>query len=153
MKVLLPILSRMGDLDGGYELRSVLHKNESFFGFRTPQRGVPGEGLSDLDPLPRLWGGDDLARGVAGHAALVVVPPAVGEAFCGVEAAAVVEGVGQGTAGAGGLLPHAPEDGIADLLPAGCLVVRLLLEVDDVGEVGVESAALGADDQHRPASQ
>src|SRR5215203_5420377 len=139
-------------LDGGYGLGSVYCKNESFFRLRAGQRGVPREGLTCLYPLARLGRGDDLARGVACDTALVVLPPGVRETLLGVEAPAVREGPGEGMAGTGGFVPHPSEDGVARFLPAGGLGVRVL-EIHDPGEVGVEPAALGADDEHRAASQ
>src|SRR5215210_6205544 len=136
----------------GHDLRLFPGEHEGLFGLRAPQRGVPGEGLAGLYLLPGIRGGYDLARSVAGHAALVMVPPAVGEALFGVEAAAVAEGFVEGAAGTGCLLPHTPEDGVAGPLPAAHLGIRLL-ELDHPGEVGVEPPTLGTDDQHRAASQ
>src|SRR5215218_3794143 len=67
-------------------------------------------------------------------------------------ATALGESLGEGMAGTGGFLPHPTEDGIARFLPAGGPGVGFL-EVDNSGEVSVEPAALGADDQHSAPPQ
>jgi hypothetical protein len=63
--------------------------------------GIPGEGLSGVYLLRRLFARDDLTGGVACHAALVMQPPLFGETGFGIEGLAVCEGVGKGTAGDG----------------------------------------------------
>src|SRR5829696_5967130 len=136
----------------GQYLGTIRSKHEGLLGFGSLQRGIPGEGLAFSYLLPRCGVRDDLTRGVAGHPSLVVVSPAFGVARFGVEAAAVVEGLGQGAAGAGSLFPHAAQDLFAGTLSAECLGVRVL-EVDHLRQVGEETSALGAGDEHGLSSE
>src|SRR5215210_8910688 len=82
----------------------------------------------------------------------MVIPPSFGEAGLGVEAAAIFEGLGQGTSCPGRLFPHAAQDLLARLLAPGRLWVRFL-EVDHARNAREEAAALGAGDEHGLLSQ
>src|SRR5215216_5562308 len=82
----------------------------------------------------------------------MVIPPSFGEADLGVEAAAILEGLGQSTSLAGRLLPHAAQDLLAGFLASGRLRVWFL-EVDHTRKAYEESATLGADDEHSLLSQ
>src|SRR5829696_2953855 len=136
----------------GQNLGTVLTKYEGLLGLGAHERRVPGECLGLLYLLLRPWRRDDFPRRVASHPSLVVIPPSFGEADLGVEATAILEGLGQSTSLAGRLLPHAAQDLTAGCLTPGRLRVRLL-EVDHTRKAYEESAALGADDEHSLLSQ
>src|SRR3712207_3022768 len=56
----------------GYHFWPILGKNEGLLRLRTGYGGVPGEGLTCPYPLPGVRGRYDLARGVSGHASLMM---------------------------------------------------------------------------------
>src|SRR5215203_4061232 len=134
----------------GYHFRSILGENEGLLRLRTGYGGVPGEGLVGPYLLLRPMGRYDLARGVPCHASLMVQLPLLWAAYLSVEALAVLERVRQGSAGAGSLLPHHPEDGLAGFL-SPLQLPAWFFEVDHPGDVGVESTALGAHHEHGAA--
>src|SRR5215218_2319179 len=133
----------------GDHLGTGFGEDEGLFCFGPRDGGVPGKGLARSYLLECLRGRNDLTRGVASHAALMVQLPLVGKPRFSVEAPAVGEDVGQGSSGPGGL-PHAPQDGFADFLSPFQLLIGFL-EVDHPCDVGVEPAALRAHDEHGPA--
>src|SRR5918994_5486891 len=135
--------------DAGYHIRPGFSEDEGLLGLGPCNGGVPGEGLADPYLLVCLRGSYDLTRGVAGHAALMMQLPLLWEACLSVEALAVGEGVGEGAAGGGGLLPHLLEDGLAGFLALLQLSIRFF-EVNHLGNIGVEPAALGAHYEHGP---
>src|SRR5215213_11091237 len=133
----------------GYHFWPILGENEGLLRLSTSYGRIPGEGLADPYLLLGVRGCYDLARGVAGHTSLMMQLPLIREPRFRVEALAVGEGVGEGVAGAGGLLPHTPQDHLAGFLPALKLCIRFL-KVDHPGDVGVEPTALGAHHEHGP---
>jgi hypothetical protein len=77
----------------------------------------------------------------------VVEPPLVGEAGLGVEAAAIFEGLCQGTSRPGRLLPHTAQDLLAGILAPGRLRFWFF-EVDHARNAHEEAAAFGASYEH-----
>lgn len=107
-----------------YHLGPILNENEGLFGLGPCKEEFQAKTWPTRIRCS-VWGRYDLARGVADHAPLVQ-HPLLGEAFVGVEALEISEGFCKGSAGAGGLLPHAPEDGFARFLSLPQLFIRFL---------------------------
>src|SRR5919106_4821279 len=100
------------------DLGAGLGEDEGLLGLGPGDRRVPRERLPGSDHVVRRRRRDHLAGPVAGQSPLVVEPPLVGVAGASVEAAAVVEHLGESAARTGRLIAHPPKDLLTRLAAA-----------------------------------